>query len=139
MFDRTPQYQRFYRQVVHPYWVFNPYVYRTPLGFGIFSFAEKQEVGKFNLAWLVITPDKDPNDIKTYQSSPLRWAFVTAPKVFVKGRSLIEHASLLTLPEFKSLMLANRSRVERQVAREGMSWSMFTMLLNRDDHTAPTI
>lgn len=139
MIERTHQYQRFYRQLVHPYWVFNPFVYRTSAGFGIAHFAAQLEVGKFNLAWLVISPDKDPNDIKTYQESPLRWAFVTARGARVRGRSLIEHASVLTLPEFKSLMLDNRSSVERQIAYEGMSWSKFELLLNRDDHTAPSI
>jgi hypothetical protein len=139
MIQRTPEYSRFMQRLTHPYWVFNPFVYRTPTGFGIAHFAETIQPGKFNLAWLIIPPTEDPNDIKTYQRAPLRWAFVTAPKVNVRGRSLIEHASMLTLPEFRSLMLAHRNHIERKVTHEGMSWSQFELLLNRDDHIASTM
>lgn len=136
MIERTPEYLRYLRRIEHPYWVFNPLTYRTPMGFGIHSFAEKGEVGKFNLAWLVIPPSEDPNDIKTYQRAPLRWSFIAAPRVMLNGRSLIQHAAMHTLPEFAKMMLDNRGRIERQVAREGMTWSKFVLLLQRDDHTA---
>lgn len=132
MTERTPQYNRFWRSAVWPFWVFNPLVYRTRGGFGIYSFALNGEVGKFNLAWLTFPQSADPTDVRAYQQAPLKWAFVVAPSVMVNGRTLLEHASFNTLPEFRDLMVSKRSVVEPQITGAEMTWDRFMLLMQRE-------
>lgn len=126
------RYWRFKGTLEHPWWCRDPAAYRTPGGFGIHHFAESLEVGKFNLAWLMLPVGADPTSMSTYQQAPLGWVITVAPRVTLRGRPLTEHAALRNLAEFRALVATHQASFVKQACRSDMTWDRFAILLQRD-------
>jgi hypothetical protein len=96
-------YEQYMRALENPYWCEGSPLKWQADGIGLSHFALEGRVGLFNLCWLV-TRRTTPPPAKVYRYTKLAWVIQLAGGLYVQGRSLEHHASILTLPEFKSMM-----------------------------------
>jgi hypothetical protein len=92
------------RVIEKPYWCRgSPLAWQVD-GIGLAQFALEGRVGMFNLCWMMLQRDTPPAKAITYSHTNLRWVILLSGGVFIEGRSLEHHASMLHFEHFRFLM-----------------------------------
>lgn len=104
-------YDQYLRAVTNPYWCKDPLSWQAD-GVGISYFAQEGHAGLFNLCWLVLQ-QKSPPPADVYRNTNLTWVIQLSGGTMMGGRSMLQHASMSTLTDFKSVLRAFIERTRK--------------------------